>query len=1309
VPFTVSVGYRTSDNTASVEVDYVGTSGVATFAPGVTKVIVAVGVLGDTLNEANESFFLSLINPTNAILSDSLGVATILNDDPLPILRISDVRLIERNVGISNVVFEVTLSEASGRSVTVNFGTLNETAVAGEDFLSSSGSIRFDPGQTNKWIVITVFGDTRIEEDEGFFLNLSSPSNAAIGDGQGECVLENDDGSPGTIHSFQWTAIPSPQYAGESFTATVSARDGSGALVADYSETVALRGRRGGLQSTNNLFGDRTSFFGSSGNYTMGYVFTPSTNLLVTHVRHIAGTRVSLWNNAGDLLISQSVSSSPGTWRQTEIAQPVELRAGNVYRIGMYTGGSSYYYAEIQSVTNGFRDGSINAGSYSSGDAVPRIDDISTLYLVDFVYRVGASGDIGVAPEEIEFVDGTWTGAVRVLEPGQDVSLIVDDREGHLGISDPFEVGRRNDLAVAISDAPDPADVGTNLTYSITLTNLGPNISTGVVLTNELSVDSILVSATASQGTCQSSGQLLVCNLGSVSSSASVTVVVRPTADHTLTNLVRVTRTEVDNYPVNNTAVELTQVNPLRGGVSAGRVAILAAEDVEANEGVEGALRESGQFGEVESFDVREGNPWTSYEELMAYDAVLVYSDYSFADADGLGDLLADYVDHGGGVVVAVFALDSSGGMALSGRIQEDGYLPIVQSTSNSGGEFLVVPDQPGHPILREVAMDRADSFQYTYDVSLADGAELVAHWSGGPLAVATRRAGAGRVVALNLYPPFAEADVGIRLMANALDWVGGDVVELPEDIALAVSASASEVPVEGELTYTLRVDNSGPTAATGVMITHQMGSIVSLVTASASQGSCAEQQGLVTCQLGSLAGAESATVTITVRALMSGVITSIATVSRSEADYYTPNNRFTLNVPVERPLLEIGDAAVSEGNEGDFHIALEARLSNPSALSVSAFWQTGNGTASAGSDYRGTNGVVVFAPGQTNLTLSTQVLGDVLDESDESVFVYVGSVTNGTYVRSGTVTITDDDPLPSISLEPGFVQEGDLGSTNLTLVARLTPISGRQVFVNYAAGDGTAVSGVDYLPATGSIFFQPGQSNASVSIRVLGDYESEANETFLVRLASPAAALLANTEAVGTIVDDDSTPRPVVILQQPMDQVGVVGLPTSFGVLAGGTPPLAYQWLRNHSSIQGATGAVFTLSSVVETHVGLYSVRVTNALGGMSSSNAALTLATSGVVGFFTDLNPEQDGMSVSFGAAGLSPRRITDIASEPLGGFRILAINELSTSSMSAALQNRLPAIEAWVRGGGRLIVHDRSTGTTTSNRFLLGAPGT
>jgi len=78
------VSFATGDNTASVaDNDYVPTNGVITFAPGATNKTITVLVNGDTRVELDETFFVNLSNPTNAILSRGQAVGTILNDDLL--------------------------------------------------------------------------------------------------------------------------------------------------------------------------------------------------------------------------------------------------------------------------------------------------------------------------------------------------------------------------------------------------------------------------------------------------------------------------------------------------------------------------------------------------------------------------------------------------------------------------------------------------------------------------------------------------------------------------------------------------------------------------------------------------------------------------------------------------------------------------------------------------------------------------------------------------------------------------------------------------------------------------------------------------------------------------------------------------------------------------------------------------------------------------------------------------------------------------------------------------------------------------
>lgn len=80
-PHTVSVDYATADGTATAGSDYTATSGTLTFAPGVTMRTIVVSVLGDTLDEADETFTLSLTNPSNASIAYGQGTGTIADDD----------------------------------------------------------------------------------------------------------------------------------------------------------------------------------------------------------------------------------------------------------------------------------------------------------------------------------------------------------------------------------------------------------------------------------------------------------------------------------------------------------------------------------------------------------------------------------------------------------------------------------------------------------------------------------------------------------------------------------------------------------------------------------------------------------------------------------------------------------------------------------------------------------------------------------------------------------------------------------------------------------------------------------------------------------------------------------------------------------------------------------------------------------------------------------------------------------------------------------------------------------------------------
>jgi hypothetical protein len=191
---TVSVDYATADRTATAGADYGTVSGRLSFAPGETSKTIAVPVYGDRLAEANESFVVTLGGAQRARIGDGTGVVTIVEDEPR--LSIGDAAgtAVYTSAGTTGttLTFTVSLAVAYDQEVTVGYATADGTATAGVDYVATSGTLTFAPGETTKTVTVQVLGnDAGI--DERFYVNLSGASgNAQVIDGQGV----------GTIHYY---------------------------------------------------------------------------------------------------------------------------------------------------------------------------------------------------------------------------------------------------------------------------------------------------------------------------------------------------------------------------------------------------------------------------------------------------------------------------------------------------------------------------------------------------------------------------------------------------------------------------------------------------------------------------------------------------------------------------------------------------------------------------------------------------------------------------------------------------------------------------------------------------------------------------------------------------------------------------------------------------------------------------------------------------------------------------------------------------------------------------------------------------
>jgi hypothetical protein len=172
----------------------------------------------------------------------------------------------------------------------------------------------------------------------------------------------------------------------------------------------------------------------------------------------------------------------------------------------------------------------------------------------------------------------------------------------------------------------------------------------------------------------------------------------------------------------------------------------------------------------IDIIDVRSSTP--SLATLLNYDTVLVWSDSIFFNPVALGDVLADYVDLGGGVVMATFSWYGPS-YDLEGRMMTD-YSPFLPAASNLYTTANLGTYDSSHPIMQGVT---AISEYYRDDVTLATDAVQIAAWDDGVPFVATK----GRVVGMTLFPPPVEwtGDVP-TLVHNALLWsVPDPVIEL--------------------------------------------------------------------------------------------------------------------------------------------------------------------------------------------------------------------------------------------------------------------------------------------------------------------------------------------------------------------------------------------------------------------------------------------------------------------------------------------------------------------------------------------------
>lgn len=257
-----------------------------------------------------------------------------------------------------------------------------------------------------------------------------------------------------------------------------------------------------------------------------------------------------------------------------------------------------------------------------------------------------------------------------------------------------------------------------------------------------------------------------------------------------------------------------------------------------------------------------------------------------------------------------------------------------------------------------------------------------------------------------------------------------------------------------------------------------------------------------------------------------------VATAKTTTDPSYSPVTVDDVNVTVldgDLPTVQFSasDYNVDE-DAGQAEITVTLSAPAPDVVTVTAA-TTGGGTATAGSDYTAVSEDVTITAGEQQATFDVPILDDPTDEDPETVALSLSNPSENATLdtpNSATLTITDDDPEPSVhfTADTYSVNEGD---DSRVITVELSEPSEKTVRVDYTTGDGTATAGEDYTTTTGNLQFEPGDTSETFTVPIIDDnvYEPEGELINLALSGANNAKLGTPNTAQISINDNDSQP----------------------------------------------------------------------------------------------------------------------------------------------------------------------------------------
>ncbi|MBI3414274.1 MAG: hypothetical protein HY043_02965 [Verrucomicrobia bacterium] len=175
---TVTVDYATGGLTATAGTDYTETTGSLTFALGEKLKLVSIPILNDALKEPNETFRFTLTNAVGTSLGTQKSATITIQDNDPGAGFVTAKYFIHEDEGALRVTVRRGNDLALG-PFTVDYATVDGTALAGQDYVATSGTLVFAAGEMSRSFEVPVINDGILEADENFRVALSNVSGDA--------------------------------------------------------------------------------------------------------------------------------------------------------------------------------------------------------------------------------------------------------------------------------------------------------------------------------------------------------------------------------------------------------------------------------------------------------------------------------------------------------------------------------------------------------------------------------------------------------------------------------------------------------------------------------------------------------------------------------------------------------------------------------------------------------------------------------------------------------------------------------------------------------------------------------------------------------------------------------------------------------------------------------------------------------------------------------------------------------------------------------------------------------------------------